>query len=163
MWDRVPPFNCIFIRWQCRSPSICGLLRDRFVLIKQGQKWLVISLHDESMTIENERNLVTPTTQARASFSICEYFLSESLNVLETNTTSFSLLSGSSSFFWVASLLSIVSNTRRDWLQGRVDLNRPWGGLPSSGHWAKWSKMPCSLCNNWRFREVLWSRNHLYK
>ena len=41
--------------------------------------------------------------------------------------------------------LSIVSNTRRDWLQGRVDLNSPWGGLPSSGHRANWSKLPCSL------------------
>ena len=35
--------------------------------------------------------------------------------------------------------VSIVSNTRRDWLQGRMDLKSPWGGLPSSGHWAKLS------------------------
>ena len=57
--------------------------------------------------------------------------------------------------------LSIVSNTRRDWLQGRMDSNSPWGGLPSSGHWAKWSKPPCCLCNSWQFREVLQSWNHL--
>ena len=29
---------------------------------------------------------------------------------------------------------NIASNTRRDWLQGRVDLNSPLGGFPSSGH-----------------------------
>ena len=36
----------------------------------------------------------------------------------------------------VTKQLSIISNTRTDWLQGRVDSNGPWR-LPSSGHWAK--------------------------
>ena len=56
-----------------------------------------------------------------------------------------------------------ASNTRRDWVQGGVDSNSPLGGLPASEHWAKWSKLPCSFCNSWQFREVLRSWNHLYR
>ena len=34
-----------------------------------------------------------------------------------------------------------------------MDSNSPLGGLPSSGHWAKWSKPPCSLCNSWQLEK----------
>ena len=46
---------------------------------------------------------------------------------------------------------NIASNTRREW---RVDSKSPWWGLPSSGHWVKWSKLPCCLCNSWQSRDA---------
>ena len=55
---------------------------------------------------------------------------------------------------------NIVSNTR-DSVYRRVDSNSPLGGLPSSGHWAKWSNRFVSFATVGNF-EKFWEAETIY-